>query len=382
MCKSLLKQGMFLWVLLFTAGCLQDRVSDQGTEVEVLPGIAPDPNSLVCDPFNGENSSSGGAEASGIHSRLHYIPGDGSGYSTVSDFITFGTEVDADIFFNQLFVPTRPFDRGFVTQGGQTLMAADGVTTLYEWFAMRFKGRLKLGSQDLPGSYQMAILSDDGAVLDIDHGNGLIERLVDNDGWHGTRMGCAADPLDLNVGDRVPFSLDYFQGPRFHIALVVLWRPWPSDPSQVQDPLCGKVGNSFWFDSTQDPPAPTANFQALLERGWRVLTPDNYLLPEANVTNPCNEPAPELSSVRVENIGSTSLSVLWDTSGPATSQVEIHEVLSGVRFLTEENRTLLSQHQVQVTGLKANTVYEIKAISRSSSGLSSESAVLTIKTIR
>jgi hypothetical protein len=321
----------------------------------------------------------------GVLGKLFYVPPGGTVYNTAAEYIANATPVDVDLYFNQLFVPTRPFDRGFVTQSGITLTAGDGVTTLYEWFGISYKGNLQLGPGDAPGAYQLAVLSDDGSMMYVGP-DGSESLVVDNDGWHPTRMGCATAPVNLAAGDKLPFRLDYFQGPRYHISVVLMWRPWPSDPAAETDPLCGASGNSFFFDSTQDPPAPTANYSALLDRGWKVVAPENLSLPIADgggqAENPCNEPAPVLSAITVSGVQRDQVTVSWTTDRPASSQVVYTDAATGTVASTVAATTLVTSHSVVVTGLAANTLYRVKAVSQSSSGRSAESGEVTIRTAR
>lgn len=373
--KGILMRAVLAGVAFALAGCLLDKAEDQGTEVDIVP--TPDPNTYVCNPLGDGTGTD--ARDQGLKGELFYVPPGAPTYPIASDYIANAVKIEEiELFFNQLFIPTRPFDRGFVTQGGITLAAADG-TTLYEYFAIRFQSQLKLAEGQAPGLYQLAILSDDGAVMTMDSG---ALTVVDNDGWHSTRMGCATQPIQLNAGESLPFELNYFQGPRYHIAMTLMWRPWPANPGDVNDPLCGRAGNSFWFDSTQDPPAPTANYSTILSRGWQVVSPDNFKLPSTGETNPCNEPAPELSAVAVGSVSKDTAVISWVTDRPATSQASVTEVATGITNLTIENSALVVPHSVTITGLKANTQYKVKAISKSSSGRSSESSEITFRTSR
>lgn len=372
---------IILAIICFSlAGCLTDQVKEDGTVADIQPGqpTPPDPNSYVCNPLDG---GSGNLDAElGLHGQLFYIPPGSPTPATAAEYITNAVKVDVDLFFNQLYVPTRPFDRGFVTQGGITLAAADG-TQLYEWFGIRFDSRLQLAAGQPAGDYQLAILSDDGSMLRVDRGAGP-ESWIENDGWHPTRMGCSTIPLNMAAGTAVPFQLDYFQGPRYHISLVMMWRPLPANPADQVDPLCGTSGNSQFFDSTQDPPAPTARYNALLSRGWQVIGPQNYALPETQEENPCNAPAPVISATAVSGITSSQATMTWATDIPATSMVIYTEVATGTVSSTTEITTFATSHSVTITGLRANTQYRAKAFSKSTSGLSSESAELTFRTSR
>lgn len=371
-------------VSLLLSACLpKDSVVEGGTEAVIEPEESPrDPDTVVCDPFD-PDSSSETSRTQGVLGHLYYLDDTQPHYSKVSDYIEFGHAVtDIDLYFNQLYIPTRPFDRGFVTQGGYAITTLQG-DTLYEWFALRFQGQIHLGSNDLPGDYQLALLSDDGSVWTLDaNQDGEMELKVDNDGTHGTRMGCSNEKLSLQPGDKVAFQIDYYQGPRYHIALIPMWRPYPEDPAELVDPHCGMTSNTRYFDSTQNPPAPAQAYNDLLDRGWKPLTADNFSLPEQEGSNPCNQPAPVISSVAASQVQSTSVTLTWTTDIPANSQVLYRDVVFGDSFETAVDPEMVTQHSFQVTGLKSNTLYAFKVVSASVSGRSTESAELTLKTSR
>ena len=103
------------------------------------------------------------------------------------------------IYVSALNVPLRDFTEGF-----------PGVTKRQEWFAIDYSGRFWI---DKPGLYRFALTSDDGSKLYIDD-----RTVVDNDGIH---------PLDTKSGSvelaggihRI--RVQYFQGPRLQVALVL-----------------------------------------------------------------------------------------------------------------------------------------------------------------
>lgn len=367
---------------LALSACLNDKVSEQGTVAEIVPGENPrDPGTVVCDPFQ-----EGGAETErtqGVVGQLYYLDNTQPQYRKVQEYFDFGHHVsEVDIFFNQLFIPTRPFDRGFTTESGQTITTVDG-DTLYEWFALKFKGQIKLSPDDLPGDYQVALLSDDGSLWKLDRNNdGQMELVVDNDNFHSTRLGCATEKVSLQYGDKIPFEIDYFQGPRYHIALTALWRPWPENAADLNDPHCGMQSNSAYFDSTKSPPEPKRAYLDLLDRGWKPLSAKNFELPAEEGSNPCNEPTPVISNFAAVQVASNSVTFNWQTDVASTSQVVYTEVITGLNFETNVNTTMVTSHTLQVTGLKSNTLYSFKAKSSSVSGRGSESAVLTFKTSR
>jgi hypothetical protein len=209
----------------------------------------------------------------------------------VKDYLDHGIDPGVDLFFDQLNTPTRPFDRGFVLQSGELLTLPDG-TTLYEYFALHMESTLKLGPAEAPGKYQLALLTDDGSILSASTQTGFVE-LVNNDRTTPTRFACASQTLELGSSSRIPIEVDYFQGPRYHIALMVLWRRVSDTvdenitPSALSDSACETSGNDRFFDSRQNPPKPSQVFNDMLQRGWKVLGPENFELPAHVRQNPC-----------------------------------------------------------------------------------------------
>lgn len=103
------------------------------------------------------------------------------------------------IYTNTLQVTPRNFVQGF-----------PGVTGQFEWFAIHYTGRFWIENS---GRYQFRVLSDDGSKLWIDG-----ELLVDNDGTHPPAAVDGSAVLSRGVHE---LRLDYFQGPRAHVALVL-----------------------------------------------------------------------------------------------------------------------------------------------------------------
>lgn len=254
-----------------------------------LAAINPNPvteQGTVCDPFQNNPGYVGSNKNLGIIGDLYYLSDDQPHYSSAKQYVEYGHHVPIHLFFDQLNVPTRKFDLGFQTLSGAIIKNQNG-NTLYEYFGMKLETELKLASGDAPGKYQIAILSDDGVLLEVDE-TGAYDVLIDNDGVHSTRMGCATRSITLDGTHSIPMRLHYYQGPRYHISLVVLMREWTNDPSfDPNDPSCGKQGNNLYFDYSQVPSTPQKAYLSLLSRGWKVLTYENYQLPQAVTQNPC-----------------------------------------------------------------------------------------------
>jgi hypothetical protein len=107
------------------------------------------------------------------------------------------------IYATSLNVPPQDFQQGF-----------PGVTKRFEWFAIDYNGRFWV---EKPGDYGFALNSDDGANLYIDKA-----LVIDNDGIHATRERIGAVSLSHGVHE---IRVSYFQGPRFHVALVLKIAP-------------------------------------------------------------------------------------------------------------------------------------------------------------
>ncbi len=119
------------------------------------------------------------------------------------------TPLETPIVMSHLDIAERVFNTGFPNR-----------PELIEWFAIRFEGRIHI---ETSGSYSFGLVSDDGSRLFIDE-----TILIDNDGLqrsvdaNGNEIRRTAN-RNLRAGwHRI--SVDYFQGPRYHIALRLLWQ--------------------------------------------------------------------------------------------------------------------------------------------------------------
>jgi hypothetical protein len=314
-------------------------------------------NNLVCDPFDG----GGGAQPGyGLKAVLSYAAA-GQRYYTVQEYLDNGIRADQTIFFNTLNVPTRAFSLGFPTQTGGMLKADDG-TNLVEFFALEFTTVLKLGPNDLPGDYELALLSDDGAILQI-RDNGTYRNLVTNDGDHPSRFGCTTETVHFDADTEVLAKIKYYQGPRYHISLIPMWRRITNPALVGHDSSCGQSGNNMYFDPDHNS-TPQAAYTGLLNRGWKPLEALNYGLPVEAVFNPCvNGQAPMISNVSVEDLHDSQLLVTWNTDILATSQVRIVNMDTGEEVLTLSDNMLRTEHEIIVRNVQLNVNYLVQAVS-------------------
>jgi hypothetical protein len=301
-----------------------------------FPEPSPSPSSsvpVVCDPL-GPSSGTSTAQ-NGLTAHLYYTPAGGNTYGDVESYIKMDPVAPADMFFNQLNVPTRSFSEGFSTQNGTVLVDPETGNTLYEWFALHFESQIKLGRLDTPGRYQFAVVSDDGALLWLDQGATPEQPFINNDGETPTRMACATSGINFTANTLMPMKLDYFQGPRYNIALMLLWREIPScgangsDSSQaLYDVACNQAGNDTFFTWENTPATPTNLWLGMLSRGWKVLSPDNYVLPGTGgvTTNPCATPSPTPSP-------SQSGAVVCGLGGTTTAGTPSSGVVASLKYL-------------------------------------------------
>jgi len=251
--------------------------------------VSPSPTpSLVCDPF--ENEATTGDSKNGIKAKLYYYNTQtlrSHPYSGVNDFLNYGKAANADLYFNNIFTPTRAFDRGFAMSDGSVLKNDEG-TPLFENFALKFTGGIQLPQGMADRKVQFAVLSDDGAILSIINPSSS-STIINNDGNHPTKMGCAAAPVQISANSRLKFELDYYQGPRRHIAITLLWREWSDSPSfNSNDQWCGQSGNDLFFDSSTSPSTAMAPWNDLMTR-WEVVPSTVFHVDgETEATNPCH----------------------------------------------------------------------------------------------
>lgn len=317
-------------------------------------------NNTSCDPLGGGSGS--GNPIAGLKANLYYMNAGEQTYNDVESMISHGHASKEDLFFSQLYVPTRMFSAGFPLESGGMIKSDDGVN-LIEYFALRFQGFVQLGPDDLEGDYQLGLLSDDGAIWSLSSnavGNAF-EIVVNNDGTHPTQLDCGPI-VSLKKGQVLRMQLDYYQGPRYHIALIPIWRK-VSAPSS--EPRCGQLGNNLWFDPNNNS-KPQAAYLDLQSRGWRPLTKDNYAIPSSAAYNPCTQgTAPKISGFIVKNTGEGPYLVAWTTDIPASTQVLYIDHTTGIQTLTESDNMLRTSHQVTINLISGHS-YSIQAVSISS----------------
>jgi hypothetical protein len=131
---------------------------------------------------------------SGLRGLVYHIKNDSGRLPDFTRLKPSGT-----IYTSSLNIPPQDFKAGF-----------PGVTKRFEWFAIDYSGRFWI---EKPGAYRFALVSDDGARLEIDG-----HEVIDNDGIHPAER--RAGRVDL-AGGIHQIRVSYFQGPRFEVALIL-----------------------------------------------------------------------------------------------------------------------------------------------------------------
>ncbi len=139
-----------------------------------------------------------------LKGSIYFLP---EGTSALPDFSTIYPA--GYIYTKSLNVPERAFDSGF-----------PGISSRFEWFALSYSGQINIPLARA-GEYTFKLTSDDGSRLIIDR-----KIVVNNDGTH--RTASAEGSVYLNPGQH-SITIDYFQGPRLHVALIFEVKPpgWP-----------------------------------------------------------------------------------------------------------------------------------------------------------
>jgi PA14 domain len=101
------------------------------------------------------------------------------------------------IYADSINIPLRSWSAGF-----------PGLRDRFEWFGIEYTGFFKANKE---GEYVFRLLSDDGSKLFIDD-----SLIINNDGLHGAFAKTGKITLD---DSRHSIKIQYFQGPRYQIAL-------------------------------------------------------------------------------------------------------------------------------------------------------------------
>lgn len=309
----------------------------------------------VCDPWGGQTP---GSPEKGILGTLFYQGAGAPRLSSAQDYVSQATKSNQTLFFTDLNVPTRMFHEGFSTQSSQVVKDDSG-NKLIEFFGLKFETVLRLKPDQAEGSYELSVLADDGVVVKAKIGDRW-ETIINNDGDHPTKMGCALSEIHLTRDSAIPLEVTYYQGPRYHIANVLMWRKSMEIGNDVQ---CNQVGNEHFFDPNNNS-VELQPYKDLLARGWEPISADNFFIPGKASYNPCVEGTnPVISGFRTGEIFSNEVRFTWTTDIPATTQILLTNTSTGEQTVTETDNVLRTSHNVNISGLEAGVTYKAQALS-------------------
>jgi len=165
------------------------------------PEPAPQPEPEEEEPIFGSPVASDGT----FEGNIYFLPENTQKLPDLTKLEPVGT-----VYATKLDIAPRSFDQGF-----------PGISDRFEWFAIRYTARVVI---DEGGKYGFRINSDDGAKLFIDG-----RLVIDNDGQHAPQS--KSGKIDLEPGVH-EFVIEYFQGPRYQIALQLFVTP-PGGAEQI-----------------------------------------------------------------------------------------------------------------------------------------------------
>lgn len=253
------------------------------------PPLPSDPkNQIVCDPLAQGDEAIKTSSTQGIRGKIYALDPSQPRYQSSDDYPRYGRELPVELFMSRLMATPRHFRGGFLpigTNGPAEALKNERGDALLEYFGLQLETDLVLTDKDTAGLYQLALVSDDGSTLRLIDSDDSPETLISFEGAHAPGLGCANRAIELTSGSRLRAKIGYFQGPRYQIALALMWRK-VSRATDLHDPLCGKYGNRLLFNTQASPPRPLKAWDELLKRGWRPLEAGNFLLPEGR-RNPC-----------------------------------------------------------------------------------------------
>ncbi len=146
-------------------------------------------------------------DSGGLEGRIYFLKRGTKGLPNFDRLRPVGT-----LYTTSLSVWPQNFDEGFPS-----------ITERFEWFAIDYNGRFWIEN---PGAYRFSLLADDGARLYLDS-----KLVIDNNGTHQAFAMSGGATLTHGVHD---IRVQYFQGPRYTVALVLAVAP-PGEPWRIFD---------------------------------------------------------------------------------------------------------------------------------------------------
>ncbi len=191
-------------------------------------------------------------------------------WNSVDQYIREGIN-SGTIYFSNVFIPTRSFTSGF-----------PGISERTEFFGFDMLTKLKVSSHLPVGNYQFALIADDGAKLSYFNSEHSEILIIDNDGYHPTRVLQSTVPVILTAKDRITMRIRYFQGPRDAISLVLLYRPWDSkDKKSISSGFTSQdLFGSFPVPARGQTEFPGTDYDRMVQDGWKPVPVESFENPD------------------------------------------------------------------------------------------------------
>lgn len=174
-----------------------------GTTTAPNPNLSPTTDTRLPRMTGDNGFGNGHPSADSFTGNIYFLP---PATQKLPDFSTM--QSSGVLYTRQFNLAPQNWDKGF-----------PGVDQRFEWFGIRYTGNFTVANA---GSYNFNVLSDDGANVYIDG-----QKVLDNDGQHAPKNAKAA--VNLTAGQHT-FQLDYFQGPRYQVALQL----WVTPPGGIE----------------------------------------------------------------------------------------------------------------------------------------------------
>ncbi|MCC7403320.1 MAG: hypothetical protein IT288_02895 [Bdellovibrionales bacterium] len=203
------------------------------------PPVAGSPPPVICNPLSPTDDACGPQTGAPPPGSNGFLPGlSGSLFylsptlhlslfsgnlrnAKLDDYAEFGVRVPQEVILTEINISPRSWESGFEMSNGQ-FVTNDQNQKLVEWFSIRVGGYLRLPA----GSYQFAMVSDDGMRVVLDN-----VPILNHDGIHAPVLDCSPVSVAFDGQQVKPLQVAYFQGPRVQIAMQLLYRKTPANPS-------------------------------------------------------------------------------------------------------------------------------------------------------
>lgn len=214
--------------------------------------------------------------------------------SATGEYVAVRPLKDSDFVLDEIFVSNRS-NFGFPMADGEPIRLPNS-TILQTYFSLKIEGVLRLPASEA-GYYSVAVISDDGVVVDFDRESGF-ERLIDAPGVYPERMNCAAPAvLHFDGTNEVGMRILYLQGPANHLSLNLIMKKLTDEEvaayqagDDSADVFCGTGGVDNFFVTQADGSAsvPSNRWLELEDRNWFVV-PSAYLFQSYQLPPICRE---------------------------------------------------------------------------------------------